>query len=207
MDELLTPAQATRMLHVSKNTMYGLVRSGALHPVFKKGKLGSTRFHTEDVLALLKLREDRELDLPRVAAMSREAVSLARQTSARLDRLLNLLGVDIPRLSAERTDVLSLYIRVGDLLSDLEDGDYPTSDELVFWARTLHGVPRPGAHGHRGRAAVAKADERRTGALPPGADRKVRGRPRARPGVRVRGGGPAQPTQRLLLLRAHPKGG
>jgi hypothetical protein len=25
-------------------------------------------------------------------------------------------------------------------LSDLEDGDYPTSDELVFWARTLHAV-------------------------------------------------------------------
>jgi len=135
-EDLLTVQQVARMLGVTTDMVQKLVRQGLLKPQYQ-GSITAPRLYREaDVAALVEAREAK-LDLTTVAAMARQAHTASRSLERVVKQLLELLGADVPLLSLEKEDVLSLCAKVDDAL---EEEFLPEAREVLSWAKVFYAI-------------------------------------------------------------------
>ncbi len=138
-DALLSSKEAADVLGISVSWLNRLCHSQTLTALFPEGKgMRSPRFFKEsDVMAYLEIK-DKELDIPTLATLTRQAYVTSRATELQLEQLLFYLGIDLPRLSLRKQDVMRLYVQVEDAL-DITHRDLKP-DNIMKWARIFYAV-------------------------------------------------------------------
>jgi hypothetical protein len=131
-------SEVAKVLGVDIRTLQGMVRRGLLQPVAKhKVVTASTLFRADEIAAFADVRF-KKLDLGFVASMAMRAYVISTANAKRIDRISDLLGLDLPALETDETSVVRLYIEAQDF--ELEE-KIPTSlEEIRRWAATLFSI-------------------------------------------------------------------
>ena len=144
---VLTLQQAAELMGVTQRTIRSLTEKGDLRPTHKGVGLNLRRYYDEDeVVALMEVRSQR-LSLPRVAALAQQAFAATRKNERVLNHLQKLLGYDIPALPIDPSSILSLYLKLEDLIKE-EFLDL-SADEVLEWARIFYAVTEEYLHRFR----------------------------------------------------------
>lgn len=135
-DGLLVQGEVAEILSISRRHICNLVRQGRLLPV-DRGFRGEDLFRAEEVYALLEMK-NRRLDLADTANLAVQAHALSRSMLSRLDKLCQMFGLTVNRLSHDEDAVYHLHLKVRDTtatdLSELRTG------ALMEWASTLQAI-------------------------------------------------------------------
>ena len=129
----LTFLEASIKLGSSLSTVKRMVREGILRPVYEGT---SPRIRADDLAAIQELRYQ-NLTLPEIAGIAKIAAARISTLERQVNRLTELIGVDIPVLSTDSEDVIRSYAEVEVLLDQQE---LPVSDVafIVLWSRRFY---------------------------------------------------------------------
>ena len=135
--ELVTSAEAAKILGVSTSMFNRIVRNSGPQPY---NKVGKERFYrAKDIMILKQLREG-DIGLHNLIIEARRAVVESRALRHEVDQLKYALRLNIPAIPLDKESVLSILFKAED---DLSRTKQLSKDELLEWAHTLHGVHEP----------------------------------------------------------------
>lgn len=138
MDELITAKEAAGILDCTTNQLRRIARQGSLQVRFDNGQVrGNARYKRSEVNALAEIRE-KKLSLPQVAAMAQRAYVSSRALETRVERLLEVMNIDIPRLPLDKQSVQSMYVHIEDTLA--MDPLILSPEDVYEWAKRLYGM-------------------------------------------------------------------
>jgi excisionase family DNA binding protein len=134
--EHLTIGETAKELGVSLSTVTRLVQRGVLIPVRCSSKRRISRFRYEDIEGV-KDYVGKTLDLTDVAMLAKQASLSSRATERAVQRLMSVLGVDIPVLFLDEASARDLVRRAQNEM------DFPGTQDvknLMEWARTFYAM-------------------------------------------------------------------
>jgi hypothetical protein len=139
MKPLLSLKETADYLSVSRRTVTGYVASGYLKAVYTLGNRlrEEPQFRTDEVAAFANTRGT-TYGLSDLAGIARSADFRVTALQRQVDRLLEVLGADIPTLTCSETEVLALYSEMQELA---RTPNLPITSEFVFhWARIFYAI-------------------------------------------------------------------
>lgn len=129
---LLTAAEAAAQLHITTTRLHALSRQRIIDPHYHGAQ---HLFHPDDVQALAELLEAENALAPQhLSQMALRAAVSAKVTAARLEELMDYLGLTVEPLGLLPEDVIGLFYESQDLL---QTGVLPSEEETMRWARRL----------------------------------------------------------------------
>jgi hypothetical protein len=130
--ELLTLAQAAKILGVTGQQVQNLCRNQQLDAHYPRGKRGGQHFLAEDVYNLQELRAlpGLQAKLPHLAM---KAIMSSRRVEKQFKELCMYLGLDADVLRLEKEEVVSLYHQAENFLDQLGASE----EDILRWARTI----------------------------------------------------------------------
>ena len=140
--ELLSEAQAAKLLGVSRASVCRLTRDGVISYVSEHknrergGRDFSRKYDPSEIAAVASVREAK-LSVPKLANVAMRAIAAATRNERRLNDIYALLGLDGFVLGTSPEEVQQLYIKAQ---AALEQPGTPPKKELMFWAKVFYNI-------------------------------------------------------------------
>jgi len=115
-DGLIDGYEAGKLLGISKQQVYALVRTGMLRPQYtrEKGLNKPLLFHPEEISAVAEVRSKKGLSVHQIAGQAARAYAVSRQLERRVELLESFLGRKSWPLDMCEEGVISLYAQAQD---------------------------------------------------------------------------------------------
>lgn len=137
-DDEMPASEVAKILNVDIRTLQGMVRRGLLQPAAKRRTVtASTPFRADEVAAFADVRF-KKLDLGFVASMAMRAYVISKANERRIDRVSDLLGLDLPALETDEDSVVRLFIEAQE--HELPERVLPPLEEVRRWATVLFSI-------------------------------------------------------------------
>lgn len=133
-DDLIPIHEAARILGVTVNQVYHMVRVGKLRPRYDKAKgLNGPAYYRRDEVGSLIEAKERGMSPAKVSRLAVRAYACSRTLERRMELLEQVVGARLPPLPVDEEEVLALYAQARD---DLEK---PPADiaAILAWTRVF----------------------------------------------------------------------